>query len=65
MKQKLTKEQADLLIKLIDEYKEQLYNTKTVSATRFSHMQTALFGVKLIVKDLAGIPRKSETAWVK
>lgn len=64
-KSELTQEQGLLLIKLLDEYREQLYNNKKVTANRFNHMQTALFGAKCIVRDLAGIPRKSETAWVK
>lgn len=61
----LTNEQALLIIKLFDEYKELLYNSKNVSATKFQAMQTALFGAKCIIKDLAGIPRKSEVAWIK
>lgn len=61
----LTKEQGELLIKLIDEYKEQLYNNKKLSETKFHAMQTALYGVKCIVRDLSGVPRIKETAWVK
>lgn len=53
------------LINAIDKYKKQLYNNPKVSPTRFNHMQTALYGVKCLIWDLHGSPRKSEMAQVK
>jgi len=53
------------IIDSIEKYRIQLYESKSVSATRFGHMQTALHWAKNIVRDHFGEERKGDTAWVK
>lgn len=56
---------AEKIIEALDKYRELLHKDPKVSATKFQHMQTALFGAKQLVRDLYGIARISEMAWVK
>jgi hypothetical protein len=59
--------QPDLreLIGQIDEYRDWLYHSKTISKTKFQHMQTALHGVKNIVRNSYGAKPQKENALVK
>lgn len=61
MKQ-VTEEQ---LIGWFNDYLNQLYDDKKVSATKFSAMQTAIYGCKCLVRDAFGSPRKKENALTK
>lgn len=66
-KEKATKqpELQDVLDRL-DEYRESLHVSSTVSSTKFDHMQSALHSAKQIVRDCYGAPReKNANAWVK
>lgn len=49
----------------LESYREQLFVSSTVSATKFEHAQTAIHNCKNIIRDHFGAPRKSDTAWVK
>jgi len=53
------------LIKAMDDLRKQLYDNPRVSATRFDHMQAALFYAKNEIRKLHGSPTKSEMAWIK
>lgn len=53
------------IIAAFEKYKEHLFNSKTISATKFSHMQSGIYGCKQIIHDLFGSDRTSETAWIK
>lgn len=53
------------IIGSIEAYRTQLYNDPKVSSTRFHHMQTALHNAKNIVRDLYGVPRRGDRAWIK
>lgn len=55
----------DEIIASIEAYREQLFNSPKISATKFSHMQTALHWAKNIVRDHYGVKRESDIAWVK
>lgn len=51
------------LIDAIDNYKKQLYESKTISPTKFDAMQLALYGCKCLIWDAFGSPRKGEIGW--
>ena len=62
-KEKIVTEQQ--LIDAIANYTVWLSEQKTISATRFHAMQSALYGAKCIIHDLFGTKRKSEHAIIK
>ena len=49
----------------IESYRKQLYESSTVSSTKFAHMQNALHWAKNIVRDHFGEERKGDIGWVK
>jgi len=53
------------VIEAFESYRKQLFESSTVSATKFQHSQSALHNAKNIIRDLYGAPRKGDTAWVK
>jgi hypothetical protein len=53
------------LIAAIDRYKQWLYDNPKVSVTKFHHYQEALYGVKCLIWDAFGSPRKSEIGATK
>jgi hypothetical protein len=53
------------IISALDKYKKQIHSDKKVGSMKFMQMQSAIFGAKCIIRDLYGVPRKSETAWIK
>lgn len=54
------------VIDRLEQYKESLHVSSTVSSTKFDHMQSALHWAKQIVRDCYGAPREENaTAWVK
>lgn len=53
------------IIKALESYRELLFVSSTVSATKFNHSQSALHMAKNLIRDLYGAPRKGDTAWVK
>lgn len=57
--------ELDKILEHMEKYREMLYESKSVSSTRFNHMQTAIHGCKNIVRDHFGVPREGDTAWVK
>lgn len=57
---------CDEIIKALEDYREQLYVSKTIKSTEFTHMQTALHWAKQIVRDKFGVAREQgAVAWVK
>jgi hypothetical protein len=66
-KKEVATKQPDLndLINDIEDYRKKLFESKSVSSTGFNHMQTALHGVKNIIRAHFGAPIKGDIAWVK
>jgi hypothetical protein len=53
------------LLDALEKYKEQLFESDKVSATKFDHYQTALYGARCIINDAFGTPRTMIHAWAK
>lgn len=56
---------AEELLQALEDYEQQLLKDPKISATKFHHMQTAIYGAKCLIRDAFGIERVKETAWVK
>lgn len=56
---------GEQLIERITRYQEQLADDPKVSETKFHHMQLALYGCKMIIRDEFGLPQKMEMAMSK
>lgn len=48
------------LLQRLNAYREQLAKDVRISTTKFHHMQTAIIGCKMIVRDVMGLPRIKE-----
>jgi len=53
------------IIDALEDYREQLFKSEYVSATKFHHMQGAIHNTKNVIRQLYGAKLKSDVAWVK
>ena len=58
---------SDKLLSWLEKYREQLYETKTISPTKFSNMQSAIHVCKAKIHEMRGTKMTEEEriAWAK